>query len=46
VVLAAWRARPEPTLDAPALAPDDPSWDAWNPWTARERDPQDAEDVQ
>ena len=24
---------------APALQPDDPSWDAWNPWLARERDP-------
>jgi hypothetical protein len=25
--------------DAPALAPDDPSWDAWNPWLAREVEP-------
>jgi hypothetical protein len=46
VVLAAWRVRPPPDPQAPALAPDDPSWDAWNPWTARERDPRDAEDAQ
>jgi hypothetical protein len=42
-LLAAWRARPLPDPSAPALAPDDPSWDAWNPWLARERD-LDAED--
>ena len=23
----------------PGPPPDDPSWDAWNPWLARERDP-------
>jgi hypothetical protein len=44
VLLAAWRARPAPDPDAKALAPDDPSWDAWNPWLARERDPSDDED--
>jgi hypothetical protein len=44
VVIAAWRARPLPDPDAPALAEDDPSWEAWNPWLARERDPPDDED--
>ena len=45
VVLAAWRVRPPPSTDAPALAPDDPSWEAWNPWLARERDPEADEDA-
>jgi hypothetical protein len=40
-VLAAWRARPPVVADAPALAPDDPAWDLWNPWLARERAPRD-----
>jgi hypothetical protein len=44
VVIAAWSVRPPPDPDAPALAPDDPGWDAWNPWLARERDPSDDED--
>jgi hypothetical protein len=38
VVLAAWRARPAPGPVGDAPPPDDPSWDAWNPWLARERD--------
>ncbi len=41
VILAAWQARP---LDAPATEvspPDDASWDAWNPWLAREREPRE-----
>lgn len=40
VVLAAWQSRP-PRLaprDLPALAPNDPTWDAWSPWLARERE--------
>ena len=45
VVLAAWRVRPLPSADAPALEPDDPSWEAWNPWLARERDPEADEDA-
>ena len=45
VVLAAWRARPAPCPDAPALDADDPSWEAWNPWLARERDPEADEDA-
>ena len=36
-VLEAWRARPAVDPDAPALAPDDPAWERWNPWLARER---------
>jgi hypothetical protein len=44
VLLAAWRARPAPDPEAPALAADDPSWEAWNPWLARERDAEDGED--
>ncbi|MCG8436375.1 MAG: hypothetical protein MJA83_20350, partial [Gammaproteobacteria bacterium] len=43
VVLAAWRARPDADPNAPALSPDDPAWDAWNPWTAREHEPDDEE---
>jgi hypothetical protein len=40
-VVAAWRARPPILANAPALADDDPSWDLWSPWTAREREPAD-----
>jgi hypothetical protein len=39
VAIEAWRARPAVDASAPALASDDPSWDRWNPWLARERDP-------
>ena len=35
----AWRNRPPVDPHAPALAPDDPAWDEWNPWLAREREP-------
>jgi len=37
IVLAAWRSRPLPGVPGPAPPPDDPSWDRWNPWLARER---------
>ncbi len=40
-IFEAWRARPPLDPMAPALAPDDPSWDRWNPWLAREGDPDD-----
>jgi hypothetical protein len=44
-VIEAWRSRPPIQEDAPAIAPDDPGWTRWNPWLARERDPDDeAED--
>ena len=35
-VIEAWRARPTIDPNAPALAQDDPSWERWNPWLARE----------
>jgi hypothetical protein len=42
-LLEAWRTRPPVVEGLPALAPDDPSWDRWNPWLARERDDDDEE---
>ncbi|HEU4430953.1 MAG TPA: hypothetical protein VFT98_19495 [Myxococcota bacterium] len=46
VVIAAWHARPrpEPASALPALAPDDPSWDEWSPWLARERETESEKD--
>ena len=38
-VFEAWRSRPQIDPTAPALAPDDPSWDRWNAWLAREQEP-------
>ena len=38
VLLEAWRTRPPVLADAPALDADDPSWERWNPWLAREED--------
>jgi hypothetical protein len=37
-LIVAWRT-PPPVLESsvPVPPPDDPSWDAWNPWLARER---------
>jgi hypothetical protein len=44
IVIAAWRARPEPGPAAAPPPPDDPSWDEWNPWLARERElPEEAD---
>jgi hypothetical protein len=43
-VLAAWRARPPLDPAAPALAGDDPAWERWNPWLARERDEAEEEE--
>jgi hypothetical protein len=43
-VVAAWRARPPILADAPALSEDDPSWDLWNPWLARETDETEEEE--
>jgi hypothetical protein len=49
VIIAAFRWQPPPVpADAvPAPPPDDPSWDDWNPWTARPRlrDDDDEEDA-
>jgi hypothetical protein len=36
-VFEAWRMRPPIDPTASALAPEDPAWDSWNPWLARER---------
>lgn len=44
-VLAAWRARPPIDPDARALPEDDPAWDLWNPWLAREQDPDQEEEA-
>jgi hypothetical protein len=35
-VIEAWRSRPPVDPSAPRLDDDDPSWDRWNPWLARE----------
>jgi hypothetical protein len=40
----AWRTRPPLDPTAPALAPDDPSWDRWDAWRARERETVDEDD--
>jgi hypothetical protein len=48
VVIAAWQARPRETAEAgalPALAPDDPSWDQYSLWLAREREADRGEDA-
>lgn len=37
-VVEAWRARPAVDPDAPALDPEDPAWERWNAWLAREVD--------
>lgn len=36
-VVHAWLTRPRPDPSAPQLAPDDPGWELWNAWLARER---------
>jgi len=35
-VIETWRSRPPIDSSAPRLDDDDPSWDRWNPWLARE----------
>jgi hypothetical protein len=48
VIVAAWQSRPRDAADsaaAPALAPDDPSWDQYSPWLARERETERTEDT-
>jgi len=44
-VIEAWRSRPAVDPDAPALAADDPAWDRWNPWLAREQQETEEEDA-
>lgn len=41
----AWRNRPAVDPNAPALALDDPDWERWNPWLAREREETDEDDA-
>ena len=36
-VLVAWRNPPQGVETGPVPPPDDPSWDEWDPWMARER---------
>ena len=45
-LIEAWRTRPPVDPGAPALGPDDPAWERWNPWLAREREeiPEEDED--
>jgi hypothetical protein len=43
-VIEAWRTRPPIDPNAPALPADDPSWDRWNAWLARERAEDDDEE--
>ena len=43
-VIEAWRARPAIDPNAPALDADDPGWDDWNPWLARERERNETEE--
>jgi hypothetical protein len=43
-VIGAWRSRPPIEVDAPSLSPDDPEWERWDPWLARERDEDDEDD--
>lgn len=38
-LLGAWWIRPPLDPDAPALAPEDPSWDTWSVWRAGEVEP-------
>ena len=44
-VIEAWRSRPAVDPNAPALAEDDPAWDRWNPWLAREREDEEEEEA-
>ena len=46
VIWVAWRQVPVVPLSATGDVPppDDPSWDEWNPWLARERDPTEESD--
>jgi hypothetical protein len=44
VLIEAWRVRPAIDRGAPALAEDDPAWERWNPWLAREIEPREDDD--
>ena len=42
-IVGAWLQRPPVGNPEPGPPPDDPSWERWNPWLAREREPSDEE---
>ena len=44
VLIEAWRSRPAVDPSAPSLREDDPAWDQWDPWLARERSDIEADD--
>jgi len=44
-VFVAWRNRPAIDPNAPALPFDDPDWERWNPWLAREQQPTDEDEA-
>jgi hypothetical protein len=44
-VIEAWRTRPAIDPTAPAIDPEDEAWERWNPWLAREREENEAEDA-
>jgi len=44
VVVGAWWQRPPIGIPEPGPPSDDPSWETWNPWLARERDPAESEE--
>jgi len=43
-VIDAWRHRPPVQPDAPSLDADDPAWERWDAWLAREREPAEDEE--
>jgi len=43
-VIEAWRSRPPVDPNAPCLDEDDPSWERWNPWLARESELRDEDE--
>jgi hypothetical protein len=43
-LIEAWRSRPPIDASARRLEDDDPSWDRWNPWLARESKPSDEDE--
>jgi hypothetical protein len=44
VIVGAWWNRPPVGHPEPGPPPEDPSWDAWDPWLARERGPVEREE--
>lgn len=43
-IMGAWLQRPPIATAEPGPSTDDPSWDSWNSWLARERDPAEGEE--